>query len=98
MGLLRLKQIWARTRSDPKPDAPFADRQIRRDGFDFESRFFVDGTVVVRCEVLMQTEVFRPGEGEVDLADAERSLVAKILADNAQHKSGGDESTSPRCS
>lgn len=94
-GLLRLKRFLARARWGSNPDTPFAARQIYRDGFDFESRFFIDGAVLVRCEALMQTEVLRPGEGEIDLAAAERRLIERILADNGQLKPRGDEPTTP---
>ena len=95
VALIRLKKFLARARWTSDPDAPFADRQIHRDGFDFESRFFMDGTVLVRCEVLMQTEVFRPGEGDIDLAAAERRLIDRILAENGQRKPSGDGPATP---
>lgn len=61
----------------------FASRFIERSGYSFESRFYIDGTVIVQCEDLMQSEIFASGEGDVRLDDAESALVDRILQDNA---------------
>jgi hypothetical protein len=67
---------------DAVTSLPFTVRWVRRSGHDFECRFFLDGTVVVSCDVLIQTERFLPGEGSIQLEDAESLLIDRILAAN----------------
>ncbi|MEQ8690070.1 MAG: hypothetical protein RIC89_04435 [Pseudomonadales bacterium] len=74
-----LTPLWVR---GALTSLPFTVRWVRRGGHDFECRFFLDGTVVVSCDVLIQTERFLPGEGSVQLDDAESVLIDRILAAN----------------
>lgn len=67
---------------DAVTSLPFTVRWVRRNGHDFECRFFLDGTVVVSCDALIQTERFLPGEGSIRLEDAESVLIDRILAAN----------------
>jgi hypothetical protein len=67
---------------DAVTSLPLTVRWVRRSGHDFECRFILDGTVIVSCDVLIQTERFLPGEGSIQLHDAESVLIDRILAAN----------------
>lgn len=76
----------------------FTGWTIECSGYRFRCKAYLDTSIVVHCEHLMQTEQFGPGEGPVMLEEALNDLIGRILSDNGidpeVKESGTDKTTS----